>query len=165
VHNVTARVSSATSYTHKHVEFIHRESCVVPRIRGLCSCLDCPHQPPIVVCLPPNKLESDPDVHGSRVMNSSKRSFGSGPNDLNPIHIGSAGERARPPVQSFFVLGQMNRTEPNRHKTARTSNRTEPSGIGAAAIQTMPARMNSRQSFSPSLARMPMHSPMRRKHI
>jgi hypothetical protein len=28
-----------------------------------------------------------------------------------PIHIGSAGERARPPVQSFFVLGQMNRTE------------------------------------------------------
>jgi hypothetical protein len=31
-----------------------------------------------------------------------------------PIHIGSAGERARPPVQSFFVLDQMNRTEPNR---------------------------------------------------
>jgi hypothetical protein len=30
-----------------------------------------------------------------------------------PIHIGSAGERARPPVQSFFVLDQMNRTEPN----------------------------------------------------
>jgi hypothetical protein len=30
-----------------------------------------------------------------------------------PIHIGSAGERARPPVQSFFVPGQMNRTEPN----------------------------------------------------
>jgi hypothetical protein len=29
-----------------------------------------------------------------------------------PIHIGSAGERARPPVQSFFVLDQMNRTEP-----------------------------------------------------
>jgi hypothetical protein len=31
-----------------------------------------------------------------------------------PIHIWSAGERARPPVQSFFVPGQMNRTEPNR---------------------------------------------------
>jgi hypothetical protein len=31
-----------------------------------------------------------------------------------PIHIGSAGERARPPVQSFFVPDQMNRTEPNR---------------------------------------------------
>jgi hypothetical protein len=30
-----------------------------------------------------------------------------------PIHVGSAGKRARPPVQSFFVLGQMNRTEPN----------------------------------------------------
>jgi hypothetical protein len=30
-----------------------------------------------------------------------------------PVHIGSAGERARPPVQSFFVPGQMNRTEPN----------------------------------------------------
>jgi hypothetical protein len=29
------------------------------------------------------------------------------------IHIGSAGERARPPVQSFFVPDQMNRTEPN----------------------------------------------------
>jgi hypothetical protein len=29
-----------------------------------------------------------------------------------PIHIGSAGERARPPVQSFFVPDQMNRTEP-----------------------------------------------------
>jgi hypothetical protein len=28
--------------------------------------------------------------------------------------MGSAGERARPPVQSFFVLDQMNRTEPNR---------------------------------------------------
>jgi hypothetical protein len=31
-----------------------------------------------------------------------------------PIHIGSAGERARPPVQSVFVPDQMNRTEPKR---------------------------------------------------
>jgi hypothetical protein len=30
--------------------------------------------------------------------------------------IGSTGERARQPVQSFFVLGQMNRTEPNSHE-------------------------------------------------
>jgi hypothetical protein len=29
-----------------------------------------------------------------------------------PIHIGLAGERARPPVLNFFVLDQMNRTEP-----------------------------------------------------
>jgi hypothetical protein len=32
------------------------------------------------------------------------------------------GERARPPVQSFFVLGQMNRTEPNRGGVTVTSN-------------------------------------------
>jgi hypothetical protein len=35
--------------------------------------------------------------------------------------------------------------------------------ISLAAMPT--SRMNSRQSFSPSLTRMPMHSPMRRKHI
>jgi len=34
-----------------------------------------------------------------------------------PIHRGSAGERARPPVQSFFVPDQMNRTN-NRWLTA-----------------------------------------------
>jgi hypothetical protein len=33
----------------------------------------------------------------------------------------TAGERARPPVQSFFALDQMNRTEPNRTGTSRHS--------------------------------------------
>jgi hypothetical protein len=36
-----------------------------------------------------------------------------------PIHIGSAGERARPPVLNFFVPDQMNRTEPNRLSLGR----------------------------------------------
>jgi hypothetical protein len=36
----------------------------------------------------------------------------------------AAGERARPPVQSFFVLGQMNRTEPNCEP--KQTNETEP---------------------------------------
>jgi hypothetical protein len=38
-----------------------------------------------------------------------------------PIHIGSAGERARPPVQSFFVLDQMNQTEPKKRYMKKTS--------------------------------------------
>jgi hypothetical protein len=41
-----------------------------------------------------------------------------------PIHIGSASERARPAVQSFFVPDQMNRTEPNRRY-----NWTDPSHV------------------------------------
>ena len=43
------------------------------------------------------------------------------------IHTGSAGERARPPVQSFFVLDQMNRTE------QKTKNQNK-SGTNVAAL-------------------------------
>jgi hypothetical protein len=43
-----------------------------------------------------------------------------------PFHIGLADERARPPVQNFFVPGQTNQTEPNRTEPNRTeSNRVQ----------------------------------------
>jgi hypothetical protein len=46
-----------------------------------------------------------------------------------PIHIGSAGERARPPVLNFFVLDQMNRTEPKSRSTVMCVHLTNPARV------------------------------------
>jgi hypothetical protein len=55
-----------------------------------------------------------------------------------PIHVGSAGERARPPVQSFiFVLKRPN--EPNRTDT-ELPNRTEPTWRQKPALHPRGAR-------------------------
>jgi hypothetical protein len=49
------------------------------------------------------------------------------PNDfLYSLGLGSTGERARPLVHSFFVLDQMNRTEPNRTEPNRTEPKSNP---------------------------------------